>query len=125
FQPPAGVKFDYIPPNESIGSMLVSGEIDATLLYLSGNNLVDRSRVKIEDHPEIKLLFPDPVQEGIRYYQKTGIMPINHCIVIRRSLVEKYPWLVLNIYKGFKAAKEIELRRLNEWTETHFQLGWL
>src|SRR5215216_3000024 len=59
FQPPAGVKFHYIPAEESIGSMLAEGKLDATLLYLTDNNLVDRSRIRLEGNPAFRLLFPD------------------------------------------------------------------
>src|SRR5712692_2703838 len=44
FSPPSGVKLNYIPPSTNIGEMLVRGELDATLLYLTHKNLVDRSR---------------------------------------------------------------------------------
>src|SRR5205823_5739865 len=47
FQAPAGVKLNRIPPEKSIGSMLLSGELDATLLYIPDNNLVDRRREDI------------------------------------------------------------------------------
>ena len=43
--------------------------------------------------------------EKRRYFTKTGIFPINHTVVIRRSLHEKYPWLALNLYTMFQEAK--------------------
>ena len=55
----------------------------------------------------MKRLFPKPRAEGVRYYQKTGIFPMNHAPVIRRSIVEKHPWVVLNLYNAFLAAKEL------------------
>ncbi len=44
FKPPAGVTVHQIPASTNIGEMLISGELDATLLYLTDRNLVDRSR---------------------------------------------------------------------------------
>src|SRR5262249_21520451 len=44
FKPPAGVTVHEIPASTNIGEMLLRGELDATLLYLTDRNLVDRSR---------------------------------------------------------------------------------
>jgi 4,5-dihydroxyphthalate decarboxylase len=106
FTPPAGVRLNRIPPSTNIGEMLVRGELDATLLYLTDRNLVDRSRVDLSSVAGIKMLFPDPEAEGRRYFAKTGIYPINHTVVVRRSLLERYPWIALNLYSAFVAAKQ-------------------
>src|SRR5262250_1071615 len=47
FKPPAGVTVHQIPASTNIGEMLVDGELDATLLYLTHHNLVDRSRIDL------------------------------------------------------------------------------
>ena len=70
---------------------------DGALHYILDTNLVDRSRIVLEDRPEVRRLFPDPAAEGRRYFAKTGIFPINHGMVVRRSIAEKNPWVVLNI----------------------------
>ena len=106
FQPPEGVKLNYIPPSSSIGEMLVKGEIDSALHYLTAKNLVDRSSIDLSTQPNIAPMFADNDAEKKRYFTKTGIYPINHTVVIRRSLHEKHPWLALNLYSMFAAAKE-------------------
>ena len=111
FQPPAGVRLDRIPPEKSIGSMLLSGELDATLLYLPDVNLVDRSREDLSASPLIRTLFPDPQAEGARYYQKTGFYHINHGVVVRRSILEQHPWVALELFDAFKRSKEIVYER--------------
>jgi 4,5-dihydroxyphthalate decarboxylase len=105
FKPPKGVKLNYIPPTTNIGEMLAKGDLDATLLYLRENNLVDRSTTDLSAEPKVKMLFPDEGAEKRRYFAKTGIYPINHCMVVRRSLLEKYPWIALNLYTAFSRAK--------------------
>ncbi len=104
FQAPPGVRINQIPRSTNIGEMLVNGELDGTLLYLSEKNLVDRSTADVSD--VCHLLFKDPLAESKRYYDKTGIYPINHAMVIKRDVHEKYPWAAVNIYQAFKAAKE-------------------
>jgi 4,5-dihydroxyphthalate decarboxylase len=107
FKPPPGVTIHQIPGDKSIGSMMVEGELDAVIHYIRHNNLVDRSSVDLASHPPVKTLFPDPLAEGVRFYRKSGIYPINHGMVIRRELAEKHPWAVLNLLKAFEAANEI------------------
>src|SRR5258708_6592136 len=54
FAPPPGVTIHQIPPEKSIGSMMLSGELDAAIHYIVHANLVDRS----EEHTS-ELQSPD------------------------------------------------------------------
>lgn len=123
FEPPPGVIIHQIPPDKNIGTMITSGELDAALFYLSHDNLVDRSRIDLFNHPGIRLLFPDPIAEGTRFFRKTGLYPINHGMVIKRRIAEKHPWAVLNIFKAFQAANEIADRQRREHIEYHLAAG--
>jgi 4,5-dihydroxyphthalate decarboxylase len=125
FQPPPGLRFHRIPPNESIASLLLAGKLDASLLYVGDRNLVDRSGMDLSGNPRVRPLFPDPVAEGARYYQKTGLFPINHAVVVRRSLLERHPWVAINLYKAFEAAKELAAARARAQAEVYCTLGLL
>jgi 4,5-dihydroxyphthalate decarboxylase len=125
FKPPAGVKMHYIPRTSDIGEMLVKGELDATLLYLRENNLVDRATADLDADPKIRPLFEDGSAERRRYYAKTGIFPINHCMVMRRSLYEKYPWVALNIYTAMCRAKEQVERTAAAYLSPYLESGLL
>jgi 4,5-dihydroxyphthalate decarboxylase len=96
-----------------MGDMLARGEPDAALHYISDRNLVDRSQLATAV-PGLRPLFADPLAEGIRYDRKTGLLPVNHCVVIRASLHEQHPWLALNLYSAFLAAKEAAFAPLPE-----------
>jgi 4,5-dihydroxyphthalate decarboxylase len=106
FAKPEGVTIHQIPAEKDIGRMLLSGELDATLLYLADRNLVDRSRVDLRAGSAVRPLF-DPLTEGIRYWKKTGIFQINHLTVVRRSLFERHPWVVLNVFRAFQEANAV------------------
>jgi 4,5-dihydroxyphthalate decarboxylase len=123
FTPPAGVRFNRIPAEKSMASMLLSGELDASLLYIGERNLVDRSGVDLTGNPAIRTLFPDPAAEGVRYYQKTGIFPINHGMVVKRSLLEEHPWVAINLYKAFSEARDRVAARTRELAGVYFDLG--
>ena len=123
FKPPPGTTIHQIPIEKSIGSMMVAGELQATIHYLRDNNLVDRSRIDLDHHPDIKTLYPDPLAEGVRYFRKTGIFPINHGMVIRREIAEKHPWTVLNLLKAYDKANEIANSQRMEHVQYHVWAG--
>jgi 4,5-dihydroxyphthalate decarboxylase len=123
FKPPPGVTVNQIPVEKSIGSMMVAGELDAVIFYLVDPNLIDRSTIDLHRHPDIKPLFPDPLAEGVRFYRKTGLYPINHGMVIKRELAEKHPWVLTNILKAFNRANELAERQRAEHVEYHVETG--
>jgi len=124
FQTPPGVTLHRIAPDKNIGAMMLSGELDATLLYFVDPNLIDRSTADLWHHPDIRPLF-DPVAEGRRYFRQTGIFPLNHGMAIRRSIVEKHPWIVLNVYKAFVRANELAEAQRMTHVEYHLAAGLL
>ena len=123
FSPPEGVRLTQIAPSTNIGEMLVRGELDATLLYLNNRNLVDRSTLDLDTVEVIQPLFKDKQAETRRYFAKTGIYPINHTVVIKRELHERHPWLALNIYHAFVAAKKDVERETAETMQSYFDTG--
>ncbi|MGH9054345.1 MAG: hypothetical protein ACRDYY_00540 [Acidimicrobiales bacterium] len=123
FVPPPGVQLSCLPRETDIGGALVAGDLDATLLYLAEPNLVDRSRLNLSHHPRIRPLFADRRGEGIRYHRATGLFPVNHCVVVRRELAERHPWVVLNLYDMFVAAKEAVATGLDRALEPYRCLG--
>ncbi|MFM1814750.1 MAG: hypothetical protein RLZ98_1445 [Pseudomonadota bacterium] len=122
FAAPPGVTVNRIPESTNIGEMLMKGELDATLLYLTDKNLVDRSRIEISDLP-VRRLFPDMEAEQQRYYNKTGIFPINHTIVIRRDVHEKYPWVALNMFTAFSEAKQMQEDEAKAVIKPYMEVG--
>ena len=125
FEPPEGVTVHRIPAETNMGEMLLAGELDATLLYLPGGNLVDRSTADLFNHPNFGPLFPDPYAEGKRYYKKTGMYPINHGMVIKRELAEEHPWVVLNVYKAFEDAAAYCDEQRKAMMVNHIETGLL
>jgi 4,5-dihydroxyphthalate decarboxylase len=125
FRAPPGVTVHQIPLGKDIGSMMLSGELQATLLYIVNPNLVDRSTADLWNHADIRFLFPDPKAEGARYYKKTGIYPINHCVVLKREIAEKHPWAILNVLKAFERANAIANEQRMAHLEYYLDTGVL
>jgi 4,5-dihydroxyphthalate decarboxylase len=103
--------------------MMLSGELDATLLYIVDPNLIDRSTADLWNHPDIKPLFSDAHAEGVRFYNKTGLYPINHGMVIKKEIVDKHPWVVLNVYKAFKQANDLAGRQRMAHIDAYIETG--
>ena len=123
---PPGTTIQQIPIEKSIGSMMVSGEIDAVLHYYDHKRepkTLERSTVDLKNHPDVKMLFPDPVAEGVRFYRKTGMFPINHGMAIRRELAKEHPWIALNLIKAFNKANEIANRQRMDHVQYHVWAG--
>jgi 4,5-dihydroxyphthalate decarboxylase len=71
----------------------------------------------------VRPLFADRAAEGRRYYAKTGLYPINHTVVVRRSLYERHPWVALNLFTAFLRAKEAVAGRAQDYLRGFFDLG--
>jgi 4,5-dihydroxyphthalate decarboxylase len=123
FAAPAGVRVNQIPASTNIGEMLLRGELHGALHYLVDKNLIDRSSVDVSG--VTRYLFPDPAAEGRRFYAKTGLFPINHTVVVRRALLERHPWIALNLYSAFAAAKEEIARYGQSYLQWYFEAGLL
>jgi 4,5-dihydroxyphthalate decarboxylase len=100
YQAPPNVTYAY--KGKAIADLLVSGEIGAA---------VGDIRV---DSPDVKSLIPDARNAGIAYFRKTGIYPVNHCLVIKDEILDAEPWVAVELFNAFKTAKNSYLARLEK-----------
>jgi 4,5-dihydroxyphthalate decarboxylase len=104
-------------------SMLLAGDLDA---FIS-----PRPRDLMQKPPEereLRPIFRDVQAVEREYFQRTGIYPINHTVVLRRELLEEYPDAARAIFEAYCAGKKRALaRRMGTtfvpwgkeyWTET-------
>lgn len=125
FKAPDGVTVHQIPESKNIGDMILAGELDAALHYRGWASSVNRSRANLREDDRIGTLFPDPHAEGVRYYGKTGLYPINHGMVIKREIAVRHPWVIHNLMKAFQRAAEIADAERVEHAESHIEAGLL
>ena len=105
FKPPPGLNITQVSEQQSLEDMLVAGEIDALLSP-------DLIKPLLTGDPRVGRLFADYKQEEIAFYRRTGIFPIMHVVGLKQEIVEKYPWVPVNLYKAFDEAKAIAMRRM-------------
>src|SRR5262249_15385287 len=127
FKAPKDVTINLIPNETNIGEMMINGSLDAVGFYIRGaaGHQVHRSRADLEKHPDIKPVFADRRAEGVRFYQKTGIYPINHGMVIKREVAEKKPDAALQVLQAFQRANDIAEAERREHVEYHVGFGLL
>ena len=105
FTPPDDLKLTRVPPAKSIVDMLVDGELDALL----HSDIIEPLR---RNDPRVARLFPDYKAEEAAYFKKTGIFPIMHVIAIKREIVERYPWVPVNLFRAFNRSKAAAMKRM-------------
>jgi 4,5-dihydroxyphthalate decarboxylase len=125
YRPPPPVSVRRVPSDKNIITMLLAGELDAACILIPTTTLLDRSQPDLQRSGGVRPLFPDPVAESLRLYRKTGIYPINHCVAVRRSVLERHGWVALNLVHAFMAAKERVIERTREMLDPFFRLGML
>ena len=100
-----GVRITRVPKGRTIVDMLLDGELDAVL----HPDLIAPLR---ERDPRVGRLFPDYKADEAAWFNKTGIFPIMHVLGIRQEIVEKYPWVPVNMFVAFEEAKAVAMKRM-------------
>ncbi|RXH58793.1 4,5-dihydroxyphthalate decarboxylase [Granulicella sibirica] len=96
---PANVEVVDIPKGKELGAMLEAGEIDALIS-------ADVPKCMLDNSPKVGRLFADFETVEREYYERTGIFPIMHTVVIRKDLLVEHPELAKLAYQGFCDAKK-------------------
>lgn len=96
---PADIEVTNAPPGTDLGKMLENGEIDALIT-------ADVPKCFLDKSSKVARLFPDYEATEREYYQRTGIFPIMHTVVVRKELASS-PEILRSVYKGFCDAKNV------------------
>lgn len=122
--PPRGVTLNWLTEADTFDRMLDKGEIDAAFGFFprprnEQQNFKDIDRyggTPLEGNPRIRKLFPDGGRRVItEFYEKTGIMPINHLVIVQDRILQEHPWVALELYKAFERSKELSYQRAREF----------
>ena len=118
FDLPESLVLHRMPPEQDMGPMLDSGEIDAIISPNAPHSLSD-------DPSPVRRLFEDYRQAEKEYFAKTGIFPIMHTIVLRRDVYDAYPWAATSLYEAFIKAKQWAYDQLVETDALKLTLPWV
>jgi 4,5-dihydroxyphthalate decarboxylase len=77
-----------LPPGRKIDQMMLDGEIAAAILG-----------VDMPKDPRVRTLVPDPQAAAKAWYQREGIIPINHMFAVHTDISKKRPDVVREIFR--------------------------
>ncbi len=114
---PERFKLQPIGPMQTLSQMLAEGEIDALFTARAPSTFYTQP-------DRVRRLFPDFPAAERGYFQKTGVFPIMHVIVLRRDVYRANPWVAQSLYKAFEAAKRITYDDLRITAALKTSLPW-
>jgi 4,5-dihydroxyphthalate decarboxylase len=82
------------PAGKIIVQMLLDGELDAVIGETSND-------------PRLKPLWPDPDMEARRWYDKRGIVPVNHFVTVSKALHDSDPDAVREVFRLLKVSRQL------------------
>src|ERR1700742_811988 len=99
----------YVPPTNvepadpaaDLADLLVRGELDAVI------------GVEV-DHPDVAPLIPNPDEAAITALRRQSFYPINHLVVVKDEVLQKYPDVASSVIDAFTEAKERYVARLRD-----------
>lgn len=113
----AGVRVERAPASASLNDMLADGRIDALLGA--------RRPAALKTSPDVDFLFPNFREVERDYFQRTGIFPIMHTIVIREDVYARHPWIAASLFKAFSEAKNWAQAKMRFSGTMRYMLPWL
>jgi 4,5-dihydroxyphthalate decarboxylase len=113
---PKDIELQELPEGETLSQSLDEGRIDAVISALAPSCF--------NHNPKVRRLFPDYRAAEEEYYRRTGIFPIMHVVGIRKTLLEKHPWLAVNTYLAFLEAKRLCYRDMEKIGHVFTTLPW-
>jgi len=114
---PPEIDLQQIPDDRTLSAMLEQGELDAVIGARAPSCF-------LRGAPNVGRLFPDYPAAEADYFRRHRIFPIMHIIGIRRSLVERHPWLPVSVFKAFEQARQLAMAELGQIGHLFVSLPW-
>jgi 4,5-dihydroxyphthalate decarboxylase len=85
-----------LPAGSDIGEMMLKGEVAAALM---GNDL--------PKDPRVRTLVPNPHKAAQEWFEREGVVPINHLFVVHQDIAKKNPEVVREIFRMLAEARKL------------------
>jgi 4,5-dihydroxyphthalate decarboxylase len=99
FRPPGNVQS--LQPGRTLESALISGELAAAIGIQA-------------EHPDIAPLIPNAAEHALNRLRRDAYYPINHTVVVKNEVLQKYPQVAVELFDALGAAKRQYLQRLRD-----------
>jgi len=116
YRPPTGVPIEAVPVETCLSDMLVAGKLAAVTRYFGGGSRAphgdggDRSPLTLQElvaRPGVRWLYPDRKAAALEYYRHVGWPQPIHCVVVRREVVDRDPWVPASLYRALAEAARL------------------
>ena len=118
FKAPPGAKIEPLAAGKNLAQELASGSIDA-LIALQAPPAFTKGT------GEVTRLFADTRGEEQAYFKRHGYFPIHHLVAVREELLQREPWLAMNLYNAWTEAKRMAAHYYDEACFTSLVWGRL
>lgn len=115
---PDWVRVEPIGQDRTLSGALIDGDIDMLMAPRV-------PRVFRQEDGGVRRLFPDYRSRERDYYQRTGLFPIMHLVVVRRDVVEANPWIAQSMYKALTEAKRLAVTGLADLPALRYTMPFL
>lgn len=105
FDPPAGLSLQRVASGKRVETMLAEGELDGVIHPDIIGPILDKD-------PRVARLFKNHQAMEIEYLQRTGIFPIMHLMAIKQAIVDRHPWIPMNLLVAFERSKRVTYERM-------------
>lgn len=82
-------------PDQDITQMLIDGELDAAIYGAA-----------MPKDERLKSVIPDPDAAALAWYRKSGVVPVNHMVVVTDECAAAEPEAVAELYRLLEAGKK-------------------
>ncbi len=111
------IRLERLGQDQTLDSMLDTSDLDGIISPSPPASFQQGSA-------HVRRLFVDYRAEEERYFQRTGIFPIMHSVVIREDVVHRYPKLPGQLFEAFLQARDDWYKTLTEVHEIEYGLPW-
>lgn len=116
-RPLGDLDISLIGPDETLSGLLAAGGID---VYFGAR----RPRAFF-DSDDVVRLFPDYRAEERAYYERTGVYPIMHTLVMHEDFHAAHPWAAESLFKALCKSKDWALEQMRFSGAQRYMLPWL
>jgi 4,5-dihydroxyphthalate decarboxylase len=104
-------------PDDTLNDLLLTGELDAAIV---AHSLTEFHR----ETGRITRLFPNYRELEEEWYRRTGVFPIMHVLTLRADFHKAHPWVAMNLFTAFEAAKRQSVQRMRDWGAPRIPVPW-
>lgn len=105
WKPPPDLRLQRVAPGKDVVKMLLEGDLDALIHPEVIKPIMERDK-------RVRRLFPNYRELEMDYFKRTGIFPIMHTTAIKQEIVDRYPWVPINLMQAFEESKKAAYKRL-------------